>query len=307
MRETRTRLTLQGTPWHTAWPSAEERFWAQTERRGPDECWPWKGRTRATGYGQTSVYGKLVEAHRFSYELLVGRIPIGLEVDHLCSNRGCVNPAHLEVVPHRENIQRTWRRRTRCRNGHAIPAEPTYMIGRKGPIRRCLECEKAANARKLAKRRAEGFPKRKTPPAERRRRDRLMPQLRARAGDVCEGCGRIALRRDVQHVFGRPGSGHCLGEWANAPELLLLLCRVCHNACDRGESPALRDRLRQLAVGRLAARYGLSVPDWEPSEQARWCVRQLEGRGEHPDAGYKRKRAEIRAAVRVLEEAGERP
>src|SRR5450755_3951408 len=78
------------------WPTAEERFWARVDKQ-TDGCWVWTGALR-TGYGTLSVSGKNVPAHRFSYELLVGIIPDGLQIDHLCRNRACVNPEHLEPV-----------------------------------------------------------------------------------------------------------------------------------------------------------------------------------------------------------------
>lgn len=80
-----------------------DRFWAKVfEREG---CWLWCG-TVLNGYGQFSFEGKTVKAHRHSYEALVGPIPIGLALDHLCRNRGCVNPKHLEPVTWQTNIHR---------------------------------------------------------------------------------------------------------------------------------------------------------------------------------------------------------
>lgn len=71
-------------------------------------CWPWQGFTDFNSYGRFSRYGL---AHRFAYEFLVGPIPKGLEIDHLCRNKSCVNPDHLEAVTHRENIRRDYRAR----------------------------------------------------------------------------------------------------------------------------------------------------------------------------------------------------
>ena len=68
-------------------------------------CWVWK-RLNRIGYGRLKVKGRLVLAHRYMYEQVMGPIPRGLVVDHLCRNRACANPAHLEPVPFRENQRR---------------------------------------------------------------------------------------------------------------------------------------------------------------------------------------------------------
>ncbi len=84
----------------------EERFWARVRRSGPLECWEWTGAHAPQGYGQIRAYGKTQNAHRIAWEIVRGEIPDGLQIDHLCRNRGCVNPAHLEPVTQRENILR---------------------------------------------------------------------------------------------------------------------------------------------------------------------------------------------------------
>ncbi len=96
----------------------ERRFWAQVDRRGDDECWPWMGFCQKNGYGQYGTTGARL-AHRIAYQYLVGPIPKGLVLDHLCHTRDvecadneacvhrrCCNPAHLEPVSRRENIAR---------------------------------------------------------------------------------------------------------------------------------------------------------------------------------------------------------
>jgi hypothetical protein len=75
-------------------------------RGSVDECWEWQGRRNPSGYGEAGRYGKVWLAHRAVYEELVGPIPEGMTLDHLCANRGCVNPNHLEPVASYENTLR---------------------------------------------------------------------------------------------------------------------------------------------------------------------------------------------------------
>jgi hypothetical protein len=83
--------------------TAAERMWPRVDKT--DSCWNWTGAVSTAGYGQIR-FGKVLYTHRVSYEALVGPIPDGLELDHLCRNRRCCNPDHLEAVEPAENQRR---------------------------------------------------------------------------------------------------------------------------------------------------------------------------------------------------------
>ncbi|MFI9344986.1 HNH endonuclease signature motif containing protein [Streptomyces sp. NPDC052773] len=79
---------------------------SKVDKNGPGGCWLWKGHVLPTGYGTVNAFGTVLLAHRAAYRLLVGPIPDGLTLDHLCRVTHCVNPDHLEPVTRRENIRR---------------------------------------------------------------------------------------------------------------------------------------------------------------------------------------------------------
>ncbi len=89
----------------------EERFWALVDKGEGAGCWLWRGAISSTGYGSFRKridrgIVKTVNSHTFAYQALVGEVPAGKELDHLCRVRACVNPAHLEAVTHRVNAVR---------------------------------------------------------------------------------------------------------------------------------------------------------------------------------------------------------
>ena len=81
--------------------TAEQRFWQKVDKSG--ECWEWTANRTVKGYGAWSISRKSVMPHRFSYELAHGPIPSGMQVDHLCHNRLCVNPGHLRLATNKQN------------------------------------------------------------------------------------------------------------------------------------------------------------------------------------------------------------
>lgn len=120
------------------------RFWDQVEIG--ISCWEWLGARNRNGYGTFFwAEDRTQIAHRLAYELMVDVIPDGLQLDHLCRNRGCVNPEHLEPVTAEENNRRAQHRpqdhpqalKTHCPKGHPYSIANTYHSqGR----RKCREC-----------------------------------------------------------------------------------------------------------------------------------------------------------------------
>lgn len=123
-------------------------------------CWLWTGATNGR-YGQVRIGGRLHRAHRAMLMVTVGPIRRDRDVDHLCSVRLCVNPAHLEVVTRRENLLRgdtlsgVNSRKTHCDNGHEFTPENTYVYPSKNK-RRCRTCDVANHRLSNAKRAARG-------------------------------------------------------------------------------------------------------------------------------------------------------
>ena len=144
----------------------EKRFWPKVNKNGPvsdfrpdlGQCWLWTASKDGRGYGRFRFGGRTQYAHRIAYEWLVGPIPGGLGIDHLCRVHNCVNPAHLEPVTQRENILRgngvaaQHVRKTHCLRGHPLSGENLYVT----PCgwRACLACKRECDQRRRARRRA---------------------------------------------------------------------------------------------------------------------------------------------------------
>ncbi|MFC8095360.1 HNH endonuclease signature motif containing protein [Streptomyces sp. NPDC057301] len=114
-------------------------------------CWEWTGARTSKGYGSFWLDGRMQYAHRVAYESMRTPIPDGLVIDHLCRNRACVNPGHLEPVTNRTNILRgvsfcaTRARQTRCVHGHAFTAANTYRAP--NGTRKCRTCRNTTSRR----------------------------------------------------------------------------------------------------------------------------------------------------------------
>lgn len=132
----------------------EARFWSDVDYS--KKCWEWTGAKSSTGYGLFSLNGDSIYAHRWSYETQSGPIAKGMQIDHLCRNRACVRPEHLEVVTQKENILRGESlpaknaRKTHCDRGHPLSGANLYLRkDRHG--RMCKACRNASSRARRAR------------------------------------------------------------------------------------------------------------------------------------------------------------
>ena len=134
---------------------AAPRFWAKVQKTRT--CWLWTGATISSGYGQFRFKGRQIVAHRWAYEDAFGPIPKGLDLDHLCRNRNCVRPSHLEPVTRRENVLRGEGLaaqnavKTHCPQGHPYTGDNLYV--QPGGGRRCRTCHRERSIRRYYERR----------------------------------------------------------------------------------------------------------------------------------------------------------
>lgn len=147
--------------------SVLERFWSKVKVLDPDDCWPWLASVRDSGYGQFNVgksavsRQKHINAHALAWILFHKvDIPPGLETDHLCRNRMCVNPHHLEVVTKKVNILRgdspmaKQARQTHCIAGHSLTPDNVYWFGKNKTHRQCRACKRRRDGEWRNRRRA---------------------------------------------------------------------------------------------------------------------------------------------------------
>lgn len=134
-------------------PLMREHFEGKYLRDAQTGCWNWLLSKDRTGYGFVSIKSKTKYAHRVAFETFVGEIPAGMDLDHLCRNRSCVNPKHLEPVTRKENVRRgaglggvLREVPSHCRHGHLLSKENTYSW-RGDKARRCKVCNREAQSR----------------------------------------------------------------------------------------------------------------------------------------------------------------
>jgi len=139
------------------------RFWSRVLKT--DTCWLWEGAKNSWGYGQFYPNGRKsqVRAHRFAFEETKGKIPNEMVLDHLCKNKACINPSHLEIVTSRENTLRgesplaKFARQTHCLRGHILDEKNTYYpTPFKRYCRKCRIIRQRKHRQNKANRQAEG-------------------------------------------------------------------------------------------------------------------------------------------------------
>lgn len=126
--------------------SETERFWPKVEKT--EDCWIWRASLK-DGYGAFRTAEQItVRAHKWLWEDINGKTPAGLELDHLCNNRACVRPEHLEPVTHQENCsralpgKRSWRKNIiHCPKGHEYSKGTYYVRAGRSIHRQCKECK----------------------------------------------------------------------------------------------------------------------------------------------------------------------
>ena len=126
----------------------------------PTGCWLWQAKLHYKGYAKfRNDAGKKVFAHRWAYEWFRDPIPEGLQIDHLCRTRECVNPWHMEPVTHMENHLRgninQNKHKTHCDHGHPLTGDNLHIVKKTGE-RRCLECNRRQCREYYWRKKAEG-------------------------------------------------------------------------------------------------------------------------------------------------------
>jgi hypothetical protein len=136
------RRNLQATVENAA-PQAIAKFWEKVDKSGgPDACWPWRGRCNKDGYGHVFIGGKSDKrAHRVACSLMGKHQPPDTVADHLCRERSCCNPAHIEFIPQGENARRgRIGSSPTCKHGHPMTLENSFPHSQKKGRRTCRLC-----------------------------------------------------------------------------------------------------------------------------------------------------------------------
>lgn len=114
--------------------------------KAKDGCWYWAGSINASGYGNMYVNGRTQLAHRVMYEIEYGESPDGFDVDHICDTRICINPEHLRLLTHAENVRKYYKP-NHCNNGHELTPDNTYvMIPNKKTGTTSRQCKTCSNS-----------------------------------------------------------------------------------------------------------------------------------------------------------------
>jgi len=133
-----------------------DRFWSKVDVKEPSECWEWQASINKNGYGAFKFDGWMRPASRISWLITNGEIPEGMSVCHKCDNRSCVNPSHLFLGTHQDNMDDMNRKgryvsgqalKTHCMYGHEYTKENTYR--RQNNSRECIICIRARYTRKV--------------------------------------------------------------------------------------------------------------------------------------------------------------
>lgn len=188
-------------------PTARERFLTKVKKVARTGCWEWQGHVTRYGYAQFNpTHDKPVRAHRYSYEEFRGPIPDGLHLDHLCRNRRCVNPEHLEAVTSRQN----WLRgesvsvlnlvKLQCKHGHAFTRDNTAWVTIRGRrARSCRACSRRRKREASALRAAERVPQTHCIRGHLLENPNLVASAKERGNRACLACARA---RAVLHRIG---------------------------------------------------------------------------------------------------------